>query len=260
MKSKINIKTKIGIAVTGLVLALLSGCVSTVKKKLPDEQNPQYQYEKGVISLRYGLVEEAIRYANKAISLDPNHFNSLVLLGSAYFTNGEFEKSIEAYEKAMSLQPQKAEVHKFLGLVFVEMNNLTRAEIELKKAVELNDEDFEALFQLGKLYYSQQKLEDALVFAEKSIKAKGSNVAAYNLKGVVLNQLGRYKEAIGSFEAGLILAPDDIGLQINLGIACLNNNEIEKGRSLLESVLPKIKDAVLKAKVENYLDSIKEFR
>ena len=60
------------------------------KKKSSDENNPQYQYEMGAIALRYGLTDEAVRYGQLAVSLDPEHLDGWKLLGLAYYTKGEF--------------------------------------------------------------------------------------------------------------------------------------------------------------------------
>ena len=55
------------------------------EERSPDEKNPQYQYEMGVIALRYGLPDEAIRYGQLAVSLDPGHFDGWNLLGLGLF-------------------------------------------------------------------------------------------------------------------------------------------------------------------------------
>jgi tetratricopeptide (TPR) repeat protein len=262
-------KNLVSISLVLVACALVSACASAGKPsteaaasprgKVPDEKNPQYQYEKGLIALNYGLVDEAVKYGEVAVGLDPGHYKSWLLLGSAFFSKGEFERSIEAYEKAVALKPGEAEAHKYLGLARLELKDYGRAEASLKQAAALREEA-DTLFQLGKACHLQGKNEEALAYAERSIRKEGKNPLAYNLKGVVLNQLGRYAEAVGAFSAGLVLAPEDIALQVNLGIAYINANELKKGEEILEKVLPKIQDAALRARVQNYLDSIREER
>jgi tetratricopeptide (TPR) repeat protein len=258
---------KPGWAVAASMLALfavlaLTGCATSGAaggKMEPgrSENDPQYQVEKGIIALRYGLTDEAIRYGNLALELDPDHFNAYNLLGSAYFTNREFERSAKAYEKAKALKPEVAEIHRNLGLAYFEMKELEKAEAAFKKAFEMSG-DAEAVFYLARTAYNREDYEAALDWALKAIQKNSKNAGFYNLKGAVLNQMGRYPEAIGSFQAGLVLAPDDVNIQINLGVAHINNEEPEKGRAILEKVLPNIQDAVLRARVENMLKSIKE--
>lgn len=250
--------------------AMISGCAAAAaartspapaesqkKKSRTGEKSPQYQYEKGAIALRYGLTDEAIRYGKLGVSLDPEHFNSWNLLGSAYYTKGEYRPAAEAYGKAAALKPDDADVQRNLGLAWIELKETEKAHAALKKAFELG-EDAEAAYFLGRLFYVEKKFDEALEYALMSIKKNGASAKAYNLKGVILNQMKRYAEAAGSFQAGLVLAPEDIGLQVNLGIAFINSNEPAKAKGVFEAVLPNIKEQVLKDQVENYLKSIKD--
>jgi tetratricopeptide (TPR) repeat protein len=227
------------------------------KKAQSNEKSPQYQYEKGAIALRYGLTDEAIRYGKLGTALDPEHFNCWNLLGSAYYTKGEYGPAAEAYGKAAALKPDDADVQRNFGLAWIELKETEKAHAALKKAFELG-EDAEAAYYLGRLFYVEKKFDEALEYVLKSIQKDGRSAKAYNLKGVILNQMGRYAEAAGSFQAGLVLAPEDIGLQVNLGIAFINSSEPAKAKAVFEAVLPNIKEQVLKDQVENYLKSIKD--
>jgi tetratricopeptide (TPR) repeat protein len=227
------------------------------KKKTSDEKSPQDQYDLGLIALRYGLTDEAIRYGTLAVSLDPNHFDGWNLLGSAYYGKGDFAKAAEAYEKAAAIKPEAADVQRGLGLAYIELKETAKAETALKRAYAASGAA-DTAFHLGKLCYNEKRFEEALAYALKSIQADGRNAGAYNLKGVVLNELGRYAESAGSFQAGLVLAPDDINLQVNLGIALLNSGEPTKARAVLEAVLPKIEQDVLRKQVEDYIKAIKD--
>ncbi len=234
------------------------GSVEAQKKKQtkPNDKDPQYQYEKGVIALNYGLPDEAIRYGNLAVTLDPNHYGGWSLLGNAYYRKGAYADAAAAYEKAVALRPDLAEAHTNLGLSYLETGALDKAEAELKKGA-TGKKNAIASFTLAKLYFKQGRNDEALAEVQESIAVDGRNAGAYNLKGVILNQLERFAEAAGSFQAGLVLAPKDTNLQVNLGIAWLNAGDPEKARSVLEKVLPQIENPAVKAKVEEALKTIK---
>mgnify|MGYP001385410067 CR=1 FL=1 len=227
------------------------------KKKTPDEKDPQYQYEMGVVALRYGFPDEAVRYGKLAVSLDPEHFNGWNLLGSAYYTKGEFALAAEAYEKAAAIKPDAVEVQRNLGMALIELKETDKAEAVLKKAYAL-DGEAETAYQLGKLCYNGKRFDEGLDYALRSIQMDGKSAKAYNLKGALLNQMGRFAEAAGSFQAAIVLAPGDVGLQVNLGVAYLNSGEQGKAKAVFEAVLPKLEQDELKAQVENYLKAIKD--
>jgi protein O-GlcNAc transferase len=243
-----------------LLAVAVSACAAPQRKpsvRKGSEKDPQYQYEKGVVALNYGLTDEAIRYGKLAVSLDPLHYGGHSLLGNVYYRQGNYAEAEAEYAKAAEIRPDLAEAHFNLGLACIETGAAEKAEAEFLKASSIK-EDANSSFYLAKIHLGQKKLDQALEEAQNSIRLNPRSAGAYNLKGVILNQLGRYPEAAGSFQAGLILAPTDANLLVNLGIAYVNSNELDKARSIFEKALGRIQDPELKAKVEGYLKSLKD--
>ena len=246
-----------GIAGLALILAA-AGCATTQKKTIKDpEKDPQNQYEKAVISVRYGLENEALKYLNLALSLDAAHAPSLLLLGNVEYKKGNFSEAAAAFEKYLGLRPNDSEAHVNLGLTYEKLGTADKSEAEYATALSL-DGNPSAAFSLAKLAYEQNKLEPALEYIQKAIEKNAKSAAYYNLQGVILNQMHRYADALPSFETALALAPDDIYVTINLGIAFINNKEPAKARDLFEKLLPKVPDGELKTKINEYLKFIKD--
>ena len=243
-------------AVLSLIM-FLAGCASAPKKAIRDpEKDPQNQYEKAVISFRYGLEEEALKYLNMALSLDPTHGPSLLLLGNIQFKKENYGQAAAAFQKYLELCPNNAEAHISLGLAYEKLGMLDKTEAEYLKSLAI-DGNASAAFGLAKLYYEQDKLEPALEHIQKAIQKNSKSAAYYNLQGVILNQMHRYSEALPSFQTALQYAPDDVYVIINLGIGYLNIKETAKAREIFERVLPKVQDEALKAKINEYLKLIK---
>ncbi len=250
-------KPSVGLVLIALV-TILSGCASSAKKPAGDvETAAGDQYEKGLVALNYGLADEAIRYANAALALDPGHFDSLNLLGMALYSKGDFADAAAAYERAVELRPDDAETHKNLGLAYGETGEEEKAEAAFRTSFSL-DGNAAAAQYLARILYNTKQFEEALEYVEKALDKDRRSTSAYNLKGVILNQLGRYEESAGSFQAALVLTPDDVHIQVNLGIAYTNNREFDKARAVFEKALPQITSEVLRTQVKNYLDKIKD--
>jgi len=242
-------------AVLALTLAI-AGCATTQKKAIKDpEKDPQNQYEKAVISMRYGLEDEALKYLS--LALDPAHAPSLLLLGNAQFRKNNYGEAAAAFQKYLELRPNDAEAHTSLGLTYGHLGMADKSEAEYRTSLAI-DGNANAAFGLAKLYYEQNKLEPALELIQKAIQKDSKSAAYYNLQGVILNQMHRYADALPSFQTALQYAPDDVYVIINLGIAYINIKEPAKARELFEKVLLSVQDEALKAKINEYLNLIKE--
>lgn len=236
----------------------LAFCASTHKKPAADsEKSPQYQYEKAVVALRYNLPDQAIEYLNQALALDSSYAQAYNLLGFAHFQQKNFGDAAAAYQKFLELAPNDSKARVSLGVVYEELGKVDLAEEEYKKADGI-DGNPEAGYSLAKLYYGQKKLEPALEYVAKSLAKNNRSVPALNLQGVILNQMGKYAEALASFQNAVRIDPKDVNLNVNLGIAYINNKEFARAREILEKILPKVEDPVLKVKINEYLKLIKE--
>jgi Flp pilus assembly protein TadD len=242
------------IILIGLVAA---GAPAQKKKAKGPSKGAQYEYEKAVISMKYGLEDESVKYLNQAIAMDPKHADSYKLLGVIQFRKKNYAESVAAFEKYLELKPDDSEALANLGYGYESLGQPDKAEETYKKAIAV-DENAGACFGLAKLYLTQKKLPEAQNYAQRAVANNPKSAAAHNLLGVVLNQMSKFPEAAASFEEALKITPDDLNLSINLGVTYINGKEYAKARELYEKILPKIEDPALKEKIEGYLKLIKE--
>ena len=242
------------VLVTSLILACCATQTKEIQKK---EKNAQDEYEKAVLTMNYGLVDEAIRYANNALSINPNQHLSYYLLGLAYIKKQNLAEAENALQKCLELKPDFQDAHLSLGEIYEATSKLDKAEDEYKKAY-AGSQSYSASFHLALLCYGRAKFDQALEYAQKAIEKESRSVQAYNLQGVIFNKLGRYSEAIQSFQLLLKIDPNYEPASVNLAVAYINNKEFEKARELLEKTLPTVKDQKLKEKIQEYLEKLKE--
>lgn len=245
------------LALVVLVALAAAGAPAQKKKLKGPEKDAQYEYEKAVISMRYGLEDEALKYLRQAVTIYPKHAASYNLLGVLQFRKKNYTESVAAFEKYLELQPGDSEARANLGYGYESLAQPGKAEEEYKKAVEL-DGNANACFGLAKLYLEQKRLPEAEDYARRAVAKNAKWAAGYNLLGVVLNQMKNYPEAAASFENAHKIAPDDVNVSVNLGIAYINSREYSKAKAVYESILPRIEDPALKEQVEGYLKMINE--
>jgi tetratricopeptide (TPR) repeat protein len=243
-----------------LLLCLLSGilvsCASS-QKKLAEQQekDPQYQYEKAVVCMQYGMADEAIKYLNVSLALDPRHLLSHNLLGLAHMIKGNLPEAIKAFESCLGINPQFSEAHNNLGTALQESGQIDKSEEEFKKAYAI-DGNYNASYNLAKLYYGQNKLDQAREYIQKSLQKYNRSLLAWNLQGLIHEGGGKFDEAIASYEQALKIVPNEVNVSFNLGVAYYKSERYERAKEILEKILPNVKNEDLKAKIQEVLKRI----
>ena len=245
-------------AITAFLGLTLAGC-ATIEEKTPkvDVNSPQAAYEKAVISMRYNLVDEALKYLGEALSRDPQHFPSKYLIGVAYLKKGSLAEARAAFEMCAELNPDNPDVHAYLGSIYQSLSLGDQAEAAYLKAFDI-DHSYNSSFSLAKLYFEQDKLDLALKYIELAVEKDNRSAHALNLQGVILNTLKFYPEAILSFLNAVKVDSSHTIAGVNLAIAYINNGEKDKARDLLEQILSVVQDDSLKEKINEYLEKIKD--
>ncbi|MCJ7579353.1 MAG: tetratricopeptide repeat protein [Candidatus Aminicenantes bacterium] len=242
--------------ILGLCLSL-TFCAATQKEpKIDKENDPQYIYEKAVVSMNYDLIDEAVKYLHQALDLNPLHFPSHYLLGVAYVKKENWIEARKFLEEAVNLKPNETDPHSYLISVYQNLG-LMDAVIEEHKKIYALDKNFNSSFSLANYYFEKNELETALEYIRNAIIQNSQSTAAYNIYGVILSKLGRYPEAIMSFQNALRNDSNNVTAGINLGVAYINTQELDKARQILTKFLSITQDQALKKKIQEYLDRIK---
>ena len=248
----------------------LTACAPSQKQiEAQRERDPQYQYEKAVVCMQYGLRDEAFPYLNRAIALDPRHYLAFNLLGLAYMMKGNLPEAVKAFQSCVGVAPANfSEVHNNLGTALQESSQTEAAEAAFKKAYEI-DQNYNASYNLAKLYYGQAKLEAALEYVRKSLLKYDRSLLAWNLQGLVLDSQEKYEDAIACYQQALKIIPGEPNVSFNLATSLYKSGQVGRARDLLEktrAALEKMapgtapKNDEVKARIQDLLKKIGERR
>lgn len=234
----------------------LSFCASSGKKPEDKrEEDPQYLYNVGLYHLNTGNFDEAIRYLAKVTSLDPGHYLALNAMGLAEYLKGRLNEAAEYFKKCLEVNPKFSEANNNLGRVYLEMGLMAKAKEEYLKA--LQDKDYSSkeipYYNLAKMSLDEGHASQALEYVQKSIAENNEFAAAHNLKGLILEKLGKLYQAIKSYEEAIRIVPSSIDFNFNLAVVLFKVGKLRRAREIFEKILPALKDSDLKEKVKNYL-------
>ncbi len=244
-----------------VLLACLAGCASSQKKLgQAREKDPRYQYSLGVFYLNSGNPDEAIKYLNRSLSLDPRYHLTYNALGLATSIKGNLAGAVKYYERCLEIAPDFSEARNNLGGVYQELGFIDKAEAEFLKVI--NDRAYPTKelpnYNLARLYFTRGDIDQALAYDEAAIKLNARFAMAHNLKGLILEKQGQLDDAIDSYQQAVKIVPEDVNFNFNLGAAYFKNSEWGKAAGIFQTILPRVSDPGMKDKVTGYLKEIRE--
>lgn len=121
----------------------------------------------GLLSAQENRIEEATRYFQQALELNPDSVIALENLGNAYRQQKLWDQARAAFEQALAVDPESAEANYGLAMVFAAADDTQRTYDYLQKALQVRPDYAEALNNLGILYMRSRRPDDAVATLKK---------------------------------------------------------------------------------------------
>jgi Tfp pilus assembly protein PilF len=184
-----------------------------------------------------GRLAEAERLCRQILAAEPQHHESLDLLGIIAAGCGHGDAAVALIERAAALCDDMPGYHGNLGLILQQLGRTDEAAGRFEQVVRLQPGNADAHNALAILHLMQGRFETAVAsFGHVLALRPGDAEACCNL-GVALQQLGRTDAAIAQFERALALRPDYPEACYNLGLAVQQHGRAEDAVALLERAL-----------------------
>ncbi|MBI4243058.1 MAG: tetratricopeptide repeat protein [Planctomycetes bacterium] len=152
-------------------------------------------------------LEEAAKWAEKAIEVGVHHARhqsatGLVHanLGSIYYQLGRYEEAIKRSQEAVKINPFLTQPHNTLGQIHHNRGDCEKAVKEYQAALKIDKNYFWANFNLG-LHFLQQNLHnDALEYLELAVKIKPDYIDAQYALGMAYVGVKNKKAAMKTYK------------------------------------------------------------
>ena len=164
------------------------------------------------------VITKVIGLLTEATTRDPNFaqaFGFLTEMEARRYreletTPAQDARVLELAQSVARLRPGSGDAHKAAGVyaLFV-CRDPSRAVTEFTEATRLLPNDAQAWFRLGFSESRQGRWEEALVHVRQASELDPENVDAVNVHEMILESLGRYKEAVAVLDGWLAKHPDD---------------------------------------------------
>ena len=171
----------------------------------------------GSLYLQQGEFDLAANYLKKAIILKPGYTMAYNNLGAALRAQGKLDDAIKCYKQATVVNPDDAESHNNLGAMYQELGRFDEAIESHKEAIKLKPVFAGAYSNLGTAFKEQGKLEDAIASHKRAVELENDNAEAHNNLGTVYQVQGKLDDAEACYRRAIALKLDYADPHYNLG-------------------------------------------
>ncbi len=226
------------------------GAVAAWKPEDPAGKAPAALYEAGIGYIRSGQYLDAQVCCQQALSLDPNHADTLYLQGLLSFyaaqydlavewtarairlapkveylsslaaalrRQGRLDEALKAADKAVQLKPDAFALWKNLGHILVDLKHLDQALLSFQHALELDPSDADAAVQCGAVLAQAGQSEQALSYFDRSDQLRPNCAATLQRRAMAMYSLGRFDDAAAEIEQAYALDPGNAEICNNVG-------------------------------------------
>ena len=182
----------------------------------------------GVLAHQTGRHDEAMGLIGQAIALVPDNPNYHSNLGKALADQGLAKEAIAEFRQAVHLDPGNANAHYNLGTVLSEEGRLEEAVSAYRLAIRHQPGNAEVYINLGNALRDMGQLEEAITVYRRALRHRPDYAMARNNIGHVLVLQGRLEDAIAEFRRAIQLEPDYANAHHNLGAALRDQGRLEE--------------------------------
>jgi tetratricopeptide (TPR) repeat protein len=192
------------------------------------------EYEAGVLLLEKYNRGEALDALDKALTINPNAAEALVLKGIAAYMRFEFKDSEKFAERALKFNPSLPEALRLRADVYLAGGDAKSALKELAEARKINPRDERTLARVAACYILQNNKAELTKLTEE-VQNHDSKPAVYYFElGERLEDRRRYGEAETYYQLAMKLRPKLPGPLNSLGMLYMRLGKEEEAGKLLD--------------------------
>jgi tetratricopeptide (TPR) repeat protein len=200
-------------------------------------ENIEETFESAVKNHKKNNLKIAEKLYKKILSVNPDHFRSIFLLGSLSAQIKNLDSAKQLLKKAIQINSNYAEAHYNLGNVLIELGEKQEAAICYKKAIQINPDNADAHNNLGNLLKESKKDQEAIICYKKAIQINPANADAHNNLGTIFQKSKDLEEAISYYEKAIQLRPNFASAHNNLGLTFHELEEYQKAISSYDKAI-----------------------
>ena len=192
-------------------------------------------YQKmGDLSLECNDVQSSIACYEKAYELNPSDREVLIKLAtmSQTYCPEKVDRTIDYYNSLLEFGIDLDKIYYELGHLYLKKADKIHAVSAFKLAEELNPENPYYNNSLAYAYVKAELYDDAIEYYQRAIKlnpdSEWTSIVCHALGAIYAEIKENYEAAEATFNAGMVLDPNNIDIQLSLGDLFMAQNDLDK--------------------------------
>jgi tetratricopeptide (TPR) repeat protein len=187
---------------------------------------------------RAGHLGDAEQIYRRILDAQPNHCDSLHLLGAIDLQRSNYAEAVRKIDAALELDPTLSEAFNNRGTALQQMNRLDEAVASHDRAILLKADYAEAFNNRGNALLELRRLDEALASHDRAIALNPDYAEAFNNRGCVLLEMHRLDEALASCDKAIALNPVYAHAFNNRGRVLLEMHRVAEGAASYRNETP----------------------
>jgi len=179
-----------------------------IKKIHPRYLDDTYYVRAGGEFRRQLDYENAIRWYQKALAINPKNVEALVQLGDCLVRQRKFSEAKPYFTQAIEIDPKSRRGHEGLGNVLAEEGKFSEAVAHFRAALRIDPRFAIAHFRLGVLLMDTGNREEAKLHLAEAIRLDREDPRAACALAAALASEGKLQEAAELYRLALGIDPD----------------------------------------------------
>ncbi|MCS6952777.1 MAG: tetratricopeptide repeat protein [Bryobacterales bacterium] len=185
--------------------------------------------------------EQAEALLQEAAAARPDSQELWKLLAGVSFLGGKYWNAVRAFHRARELAPLDASSRFTLAMAYVAVKRRDLARAELAQLNQARPDNALYWYWLARLDYDDQQFQTAAERLRRAIELQPGFVRAHDNLGLCLEALGRFEEAVASYQQAVRLnreqTPASPWPALNLGTLLLKLGRIEEAEPYLREAV-----------------------
>lgn len=162
----------------------------------------------GGVYLQAGQYKEAIEHINEAISIDPDNYKALYNRGVVLLRTGDMQNALQSFNKCLSIN-EYTKAFFSRAILYQQIGEYARAFNDIEQVLQKQPENARAYYIKANCLEQQGNLQSALDNYNKAISYDDNDPLFYLRRGIVCARLNQNSQALGDLSIAIDKKPDN---------------------------------------------------